>query len=100
DDEVGGGPVAGDRDVAHHRDPEQGLDVRIVRVRLQRVPEEHQQVDPALRDPGADLLVTAVRAAAEAGDRQAEPVLQQAARGGGGEQLVAGQQVQVVPGPL
>jgi len=54
-----------------------------VRLGLQRVPEEDQQVDVAVRDPGADLLVAAQRAAEEAGDRQAELVAEQSARGRG-----------------
>ena len=44
DQEVGSRPVAGNRDIAHNRDPEQGLDVRIMRARLQWIPKEHQQI--------------------------------------------------------
>ena len=33
-----------------NRDPEQGLDVRVMRMWLQRIPEEHEQIDPALGD--------------------------------------------------
>jgi hypothetical protein len=61
-----------------------------MRMWLQRIPEEHQQIDLALGDTGADLLVTAVRAAPEAGDRQPE-LLQEVAGRGRREQLVAGQ---------
>src|SRR5713101_1574417 len=59
DQEVGGCPIAGDRNVADHRDPQQCLDVGVVRLGLQRIPQEHQQIDLALGDPGTDLLVTA-----------------------------------------
>jgi len=100
DQEVRAGPVAGDRDIAGNRDPEKGFDVGIVRMWLQRVPQEHQQVDLALGDAGADLLVTAVRAAQEAGGWQARLLLQEVTRRGRREQLVTGQQIQVVPGPL
>jgi hypothetical protein len=41
-------------------------------VGLQRIPEEHEQIDLAFGDAGADLLVAAERAAAEAGDREPE----------------------------
>jgi len=82
DHEVCGGPVAGNRDIADNRDSEQGLDVRVMRMWLQRIPEEHQQIDLALGDAGADLLVTAVRAAPEAGDRQPEILLQEVTGGG------------------
>ena len=98
--EIRGSPVAGNRDIADHRDPEQGLDIRVMRMWLQRVPQKHQQVDLAFGDAGTDLLVTAVRAAPEAGDRQPELLLQEVTGGGRGEQLVTGQQVQVVLGPL
>jgi len=53
--------LQGNRDIADDRDPEQGLDVRVMRLRLQRIPQEHQQVDLALGNAGADLLVAAVR---------------------------------------
>jgi len=53
-----------------------------MRMWLQRIPEEHQQIDLALSDAGADLLVTAVRAAPEAGDRQPEILLQEVTGGG------------------
>src|SRR6202035_2447843 len=99
-DEVRGRPVAGHRDVADDRDPQQGLDVGVMRLWLQRIPEEDQQVDLALGDPGADLLVTTVRAAAEAGNRESELLLQQVTGRGGREQLVTGQQVQVVFRPF
>ena len=74
-----GCPVAGNRDIADNGDPEQGLDVRVMRMRLQRIPQEHQQIDLALGDAGADLLVAAAGAAPEAGDRQPELLLQEAA---------------------
>jgi len=41
-------------------------------LRLQRIPEEDEQVDLAFSDARADLLIAAERPAAEAGDRQAE----------------------------
>jgi hypothetical protein len=41
-------------------------------MRLERIPEEDQHVDLAIGDPGADLLVAAERAAAQAGHRQPE----------------------------
>src|SRR5438093_13546272 len=52
-----------------------------MRLGLQRIPQEHQQIDLALSDPGTDLLVAAERATAETGDRQPEPFLQQTAGG-------------------
>jgi len=53
---------------------------------------------PAIR--GADLLIAAARAAAEAADRRLELFVQEPAGGRGGEQLVPGEQAEVVPGPL
>ena len=63
DEEVRGGPVARDRDVPHHRDPQQRAHVRVVRLRLQRVPEKYQEVDPAFGYHGAYLKVASQRAA-------------------------------------
>ena len=57
DHEICGGSVAGNRDIADDRDSEQGLDVRVMRMWLQRIPQEHQQVDLALGDAGANPLV-------------------------------------------
>jgi hypothetical protein len=48
DDEVRRGTVAGGREVIHHGDPQEGLDVNIVRMRLHRVPEEDDKINPAL----------------------------------------------------
>jgi hypothetical protein len=39
-----------------------------MRLRLQRIPEEHQHVDQTLGDLRADLLIAADRSAEEAGD--------------------------------
>jgi len=71
-----------------------------VRLGLKRVPEEDQQVDVTLRDLGADLLVTAQRAALEAGDGQAELVAEQPARRPGRAEVVPGQQPPVEPRPF
>ena len=49
DQEIRRGTVAGGRDVVQHGDAQQGLDVRVVRQRLERVPEEDQEVDARLR---------------------------------------------------
>ena len=62
---VGGCAVAGDRHVVDDRDAQQRLDVDIVRVGRQRIPEENDEVDPAFGDAGADLLIAAERPAAE-----------------------------------
>ncbi len=41
------------------RHPQQRLDVDVVRLRLERVPEEEHDVEPAFGDAGTDLLVAA-----------------------------------------
>ena len=86
--EVGRRPVAGDGRVVDDRHPQQRLDVDVVRLRLERVPEEDHEVDAPLGDRRADLLVAAERAAEEARDRQAELARDQPAGRAGGEQLV------------
>jgi hypothetical protein len=72
----------------------------VVRVRLERVPEEDEQVDLPLCDTRTDLLVTAVRPATEADDVQRQLVSQDPSGGGGSEQLVLDKPVPVVAGPL
>ena len=57
------GPVAGDRNVPDHGDAEERFHIRIVRVRLQRVPEENEDVDFAFADLRSNLLVPAQRPA-------------------------------------
>ena len=57
-------------------EPQQGLDVRVVRLRLERVPEEDQKVYLTLDDLGADLLVAAEGAALEPLDRELQLLLE------------------------
>jgi hypothetical protein len=56
---VRGRAVARDRHVVDDCDPEERLDIDIVGVRLERVPEEDDEVDPTFGDRGTDLLVAA-----------------------------------------
>src|SRR6202035_1507271 len=100
DEVVGAGAVAGDRYVPHHRDPDEGLDVGVVRLRAHRIPEEDQHVEASRRDERADLLVAAEWAALEAGDGRAEALAEQPAGGAGRVQDVVGEDVPVVLDPL
>ena len=100
DDEVGRRAVARHGDVVDHRDAQQGLDVHIVGMRLQRIPEEHHQIDVAFHDLGPDLLVTAQRTTPELLHRQAQLPLQEAARGAGGHQVVLAERIQVEAAPI
>ena len=58
---VGGRAVAGNRDVPYRRHPQERFDIRVVRHRLERVPEKDQEVDLVIDDHCADLLVAAQR---------------------------------------
>jgi hypothetical protein len=100
DDKIGRRAVARDRNVPHHGDAQQGLDVRIVWLGLERIPEEDQTIDLAFGDAGADLLVAAERAALKFVDRQPELLLEQMAGGAGREELVGGEEIDVESGPL
>ena len=84
-DEVSGGAIAGHRDVPDHGYSQQRLYVRVMRLRLQRIPEEDEQVNLPVSDPGADLLVAAEWPALEAGHAQAELIAEQPAGGAGRE---------------
>lgn len=62
-DRLLGGTARLDAEPAVQRDAEVGEELRGRRLRLKRVPEEHQQIDLALSDAGTDLLVAAERPA-------------------------------------
>jgi hypothetical protein len=83
-----------------HRHPQQRLDVDVVRLGLERVPEEDHQVDAPLGDRRPHLLVAAERSGEEAGDRQAELARDQPAGRAGGEELVVREGAAVVAGPV
>src|SRR6478735_12837363 len=99
DDHVRGGDVVGHRNVPQRGQPQQRLDVRIVRLGLQRIPEEDQHVDLPLGDFGADLLVAAERAGQEPVHLEAKFVFQQRPGGAGRVELVLKQRADVVLGP-
>ena len=71
-----------------------------MRLRLERVPEEDQDVEIALADARSHLLVTAQRSALEACDIEAGARRDQGSGGAGGEQLVLAQHISVELHPL
>ena len=54
----------------------QRLDIRIVRLRFERIPEEDEKIDLAIGDLGADLLIAAQGPALELGDLEAQLLFQ------------------------
>jgi ATP-dependent helicase HrpB len=96
DDEVGGGGIAGHRDVVDQSEAGEGLHVDIVRVRRERVDEEDEPVQLAFRDQGADLLVAAHGAALHQADAQLRAALQDARSGRACGDEVAGGEVGAV----
>ncbi len=87
------------RNVPDRRDPQQCLDVRVVRLRLERVPEKHQQIDPPFGDPCADLLIATERSAHGALHRQAQALIEQHPGGAGRDQLMPFQAWALALGP-
>src|SRR5258708_1434299 len=71
-----------------------------MRVRLEWIPEEDQQLDLALRDLGADLLVASQRPALQLVDGKSDLFLKQLASRAGGKQLVLCQDVPIEACPL
>lgn len=61
-DVIRSGFVGGDGDVVDHRNAQQRFDVGVVRLGLERVPEENHEVNLSFRDFRAYLLVAAERA--------------------------------------
>jgi hypothetical protein len=84
----------------HHRDTEQGLDVDVVRMRFERIPEEDDHVDPALGDRRPDLLIPTQRSGEETVDRQSQFVCDHRSGGAGAEEIVARQCVAVEARPF
>lgn len=80
----------------HDGDAEQRLDVHVMRLGLERVPEEDREVDSTFHDPRTGLLIAAERAAKESHDLQLKFRREQGASGAGCIQLVRGERVAVV----
>jgi len=97
---VSRGTVAGHGYVPNHRHAQQRLYVRVMRLRLQRVPKENQQIHGTLGNAGANLHVPAQRAAEQAGDGQLQLALQHAPGGASGQQHIVLQHAKVKGSPL
>src|SRR3990172_1984972 len=63
DHEISRSPIAGNRNIPYHGHAQEGLDVGIMRQGFERIPEKDQKIDFAIDNLGADLLITAQRAA-------------------------------------
>jgi hypothetical protein len=98
--EIGGGPVAGKGDIPGYGQTEKGLDIGVMRLRFHGVPEEDKNVDLSFGYTGADLLVTAERAAEVPGDGLSERLLYERAGGAGAEELVFGEGALIIDSPL
>ena len=98
--EVGRGPVAGDRRVVHDGNPQERLDVDIVRLWLERIREEDDKVDAPLGKRRSNLLVASERTAEESGDGQPEFPLKKGSGRARREQLVALERRSVPANPL
>ena len=71
-----------------------------MRMRLEGIPEEDHEVDPAFHDRRAHLLVPAERTAHEAADAKIELGGEEGTGGTGGVEIVLAQGSAVVPRPL
>jgi hypothetical protein len=71
-----------------------------VRLRFERIPEEHQEVDLSVGDQRAELLVTAKRPALQLEDADAQRVLEERPSRAGADQIVAREQALVVLRPF
>src|SRR5262245_63150441 len=71
-----------------------------MRMRLERIPEEDDEVDPALGDAGPDLLVAAQGAAQVEIHLEPQLGFEQVAGRARGEQLVALERAAIVASPL
>jgi hypothetical protein len=71
-----------------------------MRLGLQPIPEEDQEVDLPADDPGVDLLVAAERTALLSADRETEGSLEDRSGGARGMHLVAREQFAIERGPF
>jgi hypothetical protein len=99
-DEVRRCAIARHWNVPDDGNAQEGLHVVVVRVRLEWIPEEDQQVDLALRDLRADLLVASQRPALQLVDGKSDLFFEQLASRAGGKQLVLRQDVPIEACPL
>lgn len=100
DEVIGRCAIARHRHVVDDADAHQRLDVHVMRLRLERIPEEDQDVEPPLRDHRPELQIPTQRPRLEALDWQAELLAQQAAGRARGEKLVLLEKRLVVASPL
>ncbi len=63
--EIGGGAIAGNWNIPNYRHAQERLNIRIVGLRFERVPEKDEKVNPAVGYLGADLQISAQRSALE-----------------------------------
>lgn len=93
-------PVAGGRDVVEDREAQQRFDVDIVGLRLERIPEEYEQIDVAFGEHRADLRVAAEGTGEQTLDGKAGDFGDALAGRSGREELAAFQRFAVKSGPL
>ena len=87
-DDFCGGFVTGHGDVVDRGDPEQGLDVDIMGLWRERIPEKDKSVDATFRDRRTDLLISTQGAAFILRDRKPRGLFDLLPGGSGGEERV------------
>ena len=92
--------VAGYGNVVNHSDAEERFDVHVVRMRLERIREKDDEVDPSFHDCRAHLLIPAERPACKAGDIEPELGGEDRARRAGCEEIVVQQDAPVATSPI
>src|SRR5260221_3031854 len=100
DQEVRRGAVTGHRDIPDHGDAQERSHIGIVRVRLQWVPEENEEIDLTLGDLRPDLLIAAQWSALQLVDVDSQLMFEQLATGSGGVQNVLSEQLSIIGCPL
>jgi hypothetical protein len=100
DHKIRRGPIAGDGDVPHHCDAQQRPHIGVVRLHLERIPEEDQQIELTLSDHRPDLLVAAEWPALQFVDAHPQLTLEERPGGPGGIQVMLSQERTVVSRPF
>src|SRR5688572_17009091 len=99
-EEVGRRAITRNRDVVDNGNAQQRLDIDVVWMGLQRIPEEDDEIDSPLDDARANLLVAPQRPAQEAGHREAQVARDQGSCRPGGAEVMMRERAPVIARPV
>src|SRR6267143_3056479 len=100
DHEIRRRAIARNRYVPNYGHPQESLDVGVMRLRFERIPEKDQEIDFTLDDLGPYLLISPQGAALELGDVEAKLLLQNGTGRTGRIDLVVSKEIAIEARPF